>query len=152
MKNVKKPMTNTEISVEGGIMTISVDLNNYWEKGKISESGKMYTVASSHGFYSVEAKGYEDIRLSLNVGVNSKAYEKAVEAHTMSAKEVELSTELARKEKELDLLKSEYQDLRAIVYAMMAEKEAEKAEKETQKDESAPVEAPKKKSRKKKAE
>lgn len=55
-------MKNVEMTVEGSVLTIRVDLNEEFGESK---SGKSITVASTEG--NVPVPGHEEIRIGLNI-------------------------------------------------------------------------------------
>jgi hypothetical protein len=62
IKTLQWDMKNVEMSIDGAILTIKVDLAK--EFG-VSKSGKSITIASTEG--NVSVPGHDDIKIGLNV-------------------------------------------------------------------------------------
>ncbi len=62
IKTLQWDMKNVEMSIDGTILTIKVDLAK--EFG-VSKSGKSITIASTEG--NVSVPGHDDIKIGLNV-------------------------------------------------------------------------------------
>ena len=64
----KKEPKNIKFGVKGSKLVLTIDLGAI-ERGdmELSESGKSYVIATTHGNQKLTVQGYEDVRVSLNV-------------------------------------------------------------------------------------
>ena len=75
MANKAKEMFNVKMSVAKGKLKMEIDLNDFLNKAELSDSKKSYIIASTRGNQNLTAKGYEDIKVGLNVFIPRKRFE-----------------------------------------------------------------------------